>query len=418
MTVAARKNLKGFRVRVLAAGLLLFFLASLALMLLRGHGLRATGENLLGNPPGMVDRLVLLDSDQSWRRGTFDGIESAGETPSTLRLRRELGRKYPRVGCWTSAVMPTDFAYTELLPSWNAHADTDTGVRVEVRVRDRRRHTFSPWLYVGSWGRVQPQKDFLVSFAHGAVNVDSLVLGRPADAMQVRVFFQSFSLDPQVTPTLRRVALCYSGVVSSASERAKLAAPVSFAGPWARDLGIPYRTQADAPASIRGEICSPTSVSMVLSFWGADRPTVENAAAIYDADHRMFGNWNRAVQRAAELGMDAWLTRFRDWDHVKAQIARGQPIVASIRFKKGEFPSAILKSTAGHLIVIRGFTPTGDVIVNDPANKKGNGVVYKADELAKAWFGHGGVGYVISRPTTPLMIGRQYSSASAASAGK
>jgi len=132
----------------------------------------------------------------------------------------------------------------------------------------------------------------------------------------------------------------------------------------------------------------------------------------------MFGNWNRAVQRAAELGMDAWLTRFRDWDHVKAQIARGQPIVASIRFKKGEFPSAILKSTAGHLIVIRGFTPTGDVIVNDPANKKGNGVVYKADELAKAWFGHGGVGYVISRPTTPSMIGRQSLSASAASAGK
>jgi hypothetical protein len=151
---------------------------------------------------------------------------------------------------------------------------------------------------------------------------------------------------------------------------------------------------------VRPEICSPTSVSMVLAYLGADHPTLENAAAIYDADHRMFGNWNRAVQRASELGMDAWLMRFRDWDHVKAEISRNQPIIASIRFKKGEFPSAILHSTSGHLIVIRGFTPAGDVIVNDPANRKGNGAVYKADELAHAWFGHGGVGYVMKRGTS------------------
>ena len=47
------------------------------------------------------------------------------------------------------------------------------------------------------------------------------------------------------------------------------------------------------------------------------------------------------------------------------------------------------------------FTKDGDVIVNDPANRaKGKGVIYKANELAKAWFDNsGGVGYVI-RPTT------------------
>jgi hypothetical protein len=140
---------------------------------------------------------------------------------------------------------------------------------------------------------------------------------------------------------------------------------------------------------------------MVMAYMGVDRSTEENALAIYDEEYDMFGNWNRAVQRAGELGLDAWLQRFRNWDQVKSMIAKGQPIVAGIKFNKGEFPSALYASTNGHLIVIRGFTKSGDVIVNDPASRtKGDGVVYKASELAKAWFGHGGVGYVIRKAET------------------
>ena len=136
---------------------------------------------------------------------------------------------------------------------------------------------------------------------------------------------------------------------------------------------------------------------MVASFFGASRSLTENSLAIYDEEARIFGNWNRAVQRAGELGLDAWLARFRNWDQVKAQIASGVPVIASIRFEKGAMPSnPIYQDTDGHLIVIRGFTAGGDVIVNDPASRdKGNGVVYKAHELATAWFGAGGVGYVI-----------------------
>jgi hypothetical protein len=37
----------------------------------------------------------------------------------------------------------------------------------------------------------------------------------------------------------------------------------------------------------------------------------------------------------------------------------------------------IYENTGGHLLVIRGFTPGGDVIVNDPASRdKGNGAIY------------------------------------------
>ena len=69
--------------------------------------------------------------------------------------------------------------------------------------------------------------------------------------------------------------------------------------------------------------------------------------------------------------------RFRSWDAVKAQIALGRPVIASIRFGEHEFPAAAIESSLGHLIVICGFTPQGDAIVNDPASrKKGNGAIY------------------------------------------
>ncbi|HEY7089645.1 MAG TPA: C39 family peptidase, partial [Tepidisphaeraceae bacterium] len=203
-------------------------------------------------------------------------------------------------------------------------------------------------------------------------------------------------------PSLRRLAVCYSGVVGDARRREDLVTPVAFEHlPSARDIPVPFRAQGSAAKPLRPEICSPTSVSMVLQYLGFDRPTEENALGIYDAEYDLFGNWSRAVAWAGQNGFDGWLTRFRNWDQVRATLASGQPIIASIRFKKGQCPSFVMSETAGHLIVIRGFTSGGDFIVNDPASKdKGNGAVYKAADLSKAWLDHGGVGYILRKPHT------------------
>lgn len=358
---------------------------------------RPTTANALGNPPGMTDRLVLLDSSDAWERGTSHRVEIRTSPAPVVRLLDGEQDAYPRSGTWTSAPIPAEFWFTELIPSFNADVPPDTGVRLDVRVRHPWRGDWSPWLPIGSWGRTPPGPR-ATAYAHGVVNVDHLVLDRAADAIQFRVTLFSFSPDPTRTPSLRRLAACYSGTVARLARHAgHVTAPPLPESAWARDLRVPFRAQKDAPKAIRGEICSPTSLSMVMAYWGVDRPTVENALAVYDPEHEIFGNWGRAVQRAGELGLDGWVTRFRDWDSVKAEIARGRPVIASIRFEKGEFPSAVLKETDGHLIVVRGFTPEGDVIVNDPASRdRGGGAVYRAEELARAWFGHGGVAYVVS----------------------
>lgn len=353
-----------------------------------GRTRTTSGGNDLGNPPGMTDRLDLIDTPELWGLGRLEHVNVRSGAQPSLLLDEALDR-FPRAGTWTSAETRSAFPFTELIPSWNVSAPAGTGLRLEVRVRSTR-GDWSPWLFLGSWGRTSEASELVLACSFGAVNVDYLALDRPADAYQVRVVLESFSLEAAATPAVRRVAVCYSGVTGGAPKRL----PVEG---WARNLPVPFRTQRDAPKPLEGEICSPTSLTMVLAFWGVDRPVVENALAVYDSRYGIFGNWGRAVARAGELGMDAWVTRFRSWDAVKASVAAGRPVIASIRFEPGQFPSAVLPSTDGHLIVIRGFTPGGDVIVNDPASReRGDGIVYRAEELARAWFDHGGVGYVIS----------------------
>ena len=92
-----------------------------------------------------------------------------------------------------------------------------------------------------------------------------------------------------------------------------------------------------------------------------------------------------------------YLARFADWGAVRRSIAAGQPLVISIRFREGELPGAPIPSTAGHLIVVTGFAPNGDVLVNDPAAPAAAEVPrsYRRVDLEKAWLQKGGVAYVL-----------------------
>jgi len=307
--------------------------------------------------------------------------------------------EHPRTGRWTSPEVAAAFPFTELIPSWNAATPPGTGVEFEARTRDAATGEWSPWLYYGQWGRTLHPPERTVRFGGGTVHTDVLQLEAPATAFQLRAQFSDFRLEAGDPPSVRRLAACYSGVVADEAERARLSPPRPIRGEWARDLGVPFHAQGLAPASIKGSICSATSVTMVAEHHGAARPVVENALAIYDMENGIFGNWSRATQRAAELGLEAWVGRVRSWEDAKSYIAEGTPLIATIRFEKGTFPSSVLEGTSGHLIVIRGLTPEGDAIVNDPASRdRGDGVVYKADELARAWFGRGGVTYIIRKP--------------------
>jgi len=166
--------------------------------------------------------------------------------------------------------------------------------------------------------------------------------------------------------------------------------------------------------------CSPTSTSMVLGYYdalptassyswvpgGHVDPWVDAAArSTYDASYRGTGNWSFNAAYAAPLAGHAFVTRLRSLREAERYIAAGIPLVASVSFGRGELANAPISSTNGHLLVVVGFTKTGDVIVNDPAATQRSAVrrTYDRGQFENVWIPRsGGLVYVIRDAAHPL----------------
>lgn len=375
------------------------------------------GGDWLNNPLAMADQTFRYEGDEAFLAGRASNgriIVNDGYLQATYTGRPAPGE--PARWHWQTRPVETAIAFTELLPSWNVVAEANSGLKLLVRTRDQTTGQWSGWLYIGSWGTTTDEGKDAIASDFGQVKVDYLVLDQPADAFEMRVVFERDTEAPAGELGLRKLVAVVSGPAAWA-DACYVAPTATLPGtPRANvqpmdeiDLNVPYRSQQVLPEALRSRTCSPTSTSMVIAYRGVDLTTLENANRIFDEEYDIYGNWGRAVARAGELGLDAELVRFRTWGQVRETLAAGQPIIASIRFGKGEFPSNPMSSTAGHLIVIRGLTAEGDAIVNDPAFREGGeAIVYAADELARAWLGHGGVGYLVGPPVPkPEHIGRQ-----------
>jgi hypothetical protein len=220
-----------------------------------------------------------------------------------------------------------------------------------------------------------------------SLEIDTLVVkgGMTADAFQVRA---------TGTGELRALSVTHYRRYDSRYTTLP-AAPDT----WGKTLPVPERAQRDCEEpSIRGEVCSPTSVSMVLAYWGVTRRTIDTARAVFDAQAKIYGNWAaNAAYAAREISGWAAVAKLRGWDEVEREIAERRPVILSHRWNRGDLSNAPVSSSDGHLIVAVGFTPEGDVVVNDPAGKT-DGVrrVYKRAELFRTWQERGeGIAYLV-----------------------
>jgi len=164
-------------------------------------------------------------------------------------------------------------------------------------------------------------------------------------------------------------------------------------------LTVPARSQMQAPPDIAARICSPTSVAMVLEYWGRPDGTAALAAEMFNAVTDCYGVWPAAIRAAGRRGVAGYLLRFPDWPAATWCLARGLPIIASIRYAAGELTDAAIGETSGHLVVVTGLD--GDaVLVNDPAAPTVSSVPrrYRLEEFRRVWLERTGVGYVLFRP--------------------
>ncbi len=368
------------------------------------------------------------DTQAELATGRFAGtraVKGALRIATPVGTVRE-GTKTYELGRWTSPWQRPGFAFDELVPSWDASTPRDSFVHVQVRgVNEAGRR--STWYSLGKWAGHDRQFRRTSAGAQtdqiGTVSVDTLKARYSVGftSWQTRVTLlrrAGTSADPSVDtigamtsllPTTTQVATSRPGVASGS-------APLSMPR-YSQMIHDGHYPEYDAG----GEAwCSPTSVSMVLGrlgrlpttkqySWvpaGHPDPWVDHAArAQYDHGWEGAGNWSFSTAYAATRADNAFVTRLRNLREAERFIRAGIPLVASVRFGRGELTGAPISSTNGHLMVIVGFTASGDVVVNDPAAPTGATVrrTYDRGQFENVWVPtSGGLVYVIHGDDQPL----------------
>ncbi|MGE5250135.1 MAG: peptidase C39 family protein [Bacteroidota bacterium] len=304
------------------------------------------------------------------------------------------------VGEATSPVMPAAFDLDELIASWNAV--TPAGTWVEMLVRAELSGRWTKWYNLGIWASgsdpIQRHSVRLQGDADGYVAVDTLVVTAKkvvVDAYQLKV--RLFSDDGLALPSVRYVSAAYS------TTPAKKSAP-SAGNPanWNTLIAVPECSQM--VYSDGGNVwCSPTSTSMVVSYWQHYTGPCESAvraavAGTYDWIYDGNGNWPFNTAYAAAQGLQGSVRRFTSMTEIETWVAQGVPVVISFAWGKGELTGAAIPSSSGHLAVVVGFDVQGNPIVNDPAAASDEDVqrTYLRSELEPLWLKNsGGTVYII-----------------------
>ena len=327
------------------------------------------------------------------------------------------------VATWTSPVVVPGFALTELVASWNA--STPGGSWVEIRVRGTSGGIVTKDYVLGQWAAKDPadgggihrtsvsgQGDTVAT-----VYTDTLAT-RSGYALsdwqlEVRLLRPHGTID---TPSVSSVGAFASALPDekkvARSANGPACGTVLDVPAYSQEVHVGHYPQWDNG----GEAwCSPTSTSMVVDYWGAGPSVAETgwvdppvdaqvdftARNVFDYTYDGAGNWPFNTAYAATRGdLTGFVTRLRSLAEAELFIAAGIPLVASVSFKKGELSGAGY-GTNGHLMVIVGFTPDGDVVCNDPASHlvASNDqvrVTYDREEFENVWVPHsGGIVYVI-----------------------
>jgi hypothetical protein len=271
-----------------------------------------------------------------------------------------------------------------LVPALSLIGDGVRGFRFEMSVLSAG--AWSPWVAGATVGPTR----FPDAAAHSETlvcEVDEFIATPRAE--RVRLVLRARTAGPDAT-------LAASWFVSLSAWSA--AAPVAPVAEGVARLAVPVVSQMEEDPAIRSRICSPASVAMVLAYYGARVPVAELAGEIFHPELDRYGVWPAAIRAAGRRGVAGYLLRFPDWPTAAWCLARGMPIVASVRYGAGELTDAAIAETSGHLLVLTGYE--GDhVLVNDPAAPRVAevGRRYRLDELCRVWLERTGVGYVLFR---------------------
>jgi len=336
-------------------------------------------------------------------------------------------------GVYTSNVFSTS-PFTKMVLSWDSDTPEGTSIQVEARVSSNSSEQWSDWLSWGTWGTSikRASGNGVTDDSVAYVDVDTLVVknGATANKIQYRVTLNSNTTG--VTPSVRLVAGALRNTLLVQDITTKFTDDSNLPTLIKDENDVPQLSQMVRDPSIAHSICSPTSIAMILQYYGTNIIPEEAAWGVYDYDYADFGNWPFNTAYASSFGYQAYVV-YSTLEGLKQEIADGHPVAVSVAYKnsdnvKANLPvinGAPIESTNGHLIVVCGFTKINGVdyvIINDSAapNDAGVRVEYRLDQFAKAWAESGNIAYIIHEKEESAVYGAPVSLAAdlAASSGK
>jgi cell wall-associated NlpC family hydrolase len=283
-------------------------------------------------------------------------------------------------GTLESAEVFAPAPFEEVVASWNADLPKGASLELEVQAHGK-------WYLMARVNGTEHFSPPAQEDDSAKVDIDTLKLKKPALSLRWRARLTKGSL--------KLVALA----LSSKPDPAEPPSPFG-AGPWIRELPVPERSQTVEQEKYKHDVCSPSSLSAVIEFWGKKVKTSDMAERVRDQTSQLFGDWPFNVSVAATLGLEGYVARLSSLSGLENEIARGRPVVVSITFGEGELKGSPIKKTRGHVIVVTGFTDKGDVIVMDPAGPAGaTRRVYDRSEFHRAWrIRKSGLAYLLGKP--------------------
>jgi hypothetical protein len=272
----------------------------------------------------------------------------------------------------------SQYPFNQGLPSWNGSAP-ESNSAFKVQMRFPYAGGWSGWLTVGFWRANIWSSYGSMTYGGGYIDYDNVVLNAYVSSWQFKVIMTRTDVTRE-TPTLSKLSFVVS---DSATTTLQNYTQILSDKPAAVFVPTTFIYQYGVDPVIGGDICSPTSVSMVIRSYNIPVDPLVFARATLDPRFNMYGIWPRVVQHASQYGLDGAVTRYRSWSQAREVLANGGRIAMSV----GK------PLYSGHLMMLAGFNANGDPIVHDPARSNGYSYVFNKSDLSHSWFDKGGVAY-------------------------
>ena len=277
---------------------------------------------------------------------------------------------------YVSKPIKTPFEFDSLVPSLNLiYKGKDAAALVQVTIKTERGWSeFYKLFYLS--------KNYKKTFS----NLKDNFILRQTDTILPRTKANAFKL--QIT--LLGNAKINLITAALTNKNIKHNAELSLESLGVKNIELPVKPLSQKEykvKSLRNEICSPTSLTMALNYFGKKVNLSEAIKGVYDEQAKIYGTWPLNTAYAGEFGLKCCVTRCSSLAQAEAEIYQGRPLVISISFKNGELKNAPIKETDGHLVLISGLDKNGDFVVLDPAAKTAKQVrrIYSRKDLAKVW---------------------------------